>query len=375
MNAPLSGRLGESKNNARKNSPLIGILTVKGKKYFRGNHRNFIDLAETGKKLGGLVCVIPCEEIDWEKRTVTGYLPSVGSSRWKKQTLPIPDVIYNRIPNRQLENRPDVRQTLNRLSLLPNVTLFNNGFFNKWELYQILSRYPQLAGLLPETLSLESAGALAKLAEKHPILYLKPVDGKAGKGIMRLEKNDEGYRLKYLDKNNLRSAQFSNVPEMWKMVKKLLENQAYLVQQGIRLAKYQGSIFDVRLLAQKNGSGAWEVAGIGIRVAGKGKITTHVPRGGRIADPRGVLGSVFGGKKTEQLLKEARKIAIQIVSCLEEQFGHLGEASMDLGVDEQGKFWFFEANAKPMKFDEPHIRRRSLHNIIAYSMHLAGYNR
>lgn len=30
---------------------------------------------------------------------------------------------------------------------------------------------------------------------------------------------------------------------------------------------------------------------------------------------------------------------------------------MDLGIDDLGEIWFFEANAKPMKFDEPQIRK------------------
>jgi hypothetical protein len=49
----------------------------------------------------------------------------------------------------------------------------------------------------------------------------------------------------------------------------------------------------------------------------------------------------------------------------------LGEMSMDLGVDRDGALWFFEANSKPMKFDEPHIRKKSLEQIIHYCMYLS----
>lgn len=49
----------------------------------------------------------------------------------------------------------------------------------------------------------------------------------------------------------------------------------------------------------------------------------------------------------------------------------LGEMSMDLGVDEEGGLWFFEANSRPMKFDEPAIRKLSLERIFQYSHHLA----
>ncbi|UUZ93289.1 YheC/YheD family protein [Paenibacillus sp. P25] len=49
--------------------------------------------------------------------------------------------------------------------------------------------------------------------------------------------------------------------------------------------------------------------------------------------------------------------------------------SMDLGVDTNGDLWFFEANSKPMKFDEPPIRKKSLENLIRYSLYLSNTRR
>ncbi|MOA37277.1 Endospore coat-associated protein YheD [compost metagenome] len=49
----------------------------------------------------------------------------------------------------------------------------------------------------------------------------------------------------------------------------------------------------------------------------------------------------------------------------------LGEMSMDLGIDSAGGIWFFEANSKPMKFDEPHIRQKSLERIFQYGSYLS----
>jgi hypothetical protein len=48
----------------------------------------------------------------------------------------------------------------------------------------------------------------------------------------------------------------------------------------------------------------------------------------------------------------------------------IGEMSLDLGIDTSGQIWFFEANSRPMKFDEPEIRKRSLERIIQYSNYL-----
>ncbi|MNO08507.1 hypothetical protein D3C81_2311920 [compost metagenome] len=48
---------------------------------------------------------------------------------------------------------------------------------------------------------------------------------------------------------------------------------------------------------------------------------------------------------------------------------------MHLGVDEEGGLWFFEANSRPMKFDEPAIRKLSLERIFQYCQHLARQNK
>ena len=152
----------------------------------------------------------------------------------------------------------------------------------------------------------------------------------------------------------------------------LIGNEQYIAQQGISLPRYQKRPFDLRVLVQKNGKGRWSITGIGARVAGSRSITTHVPRGGTIEDPQMLLQHVFGVDTAAIILRQASKTALTIAKQIEKgQRTRLGEMSMDLGVDAQGHLWFFEANAKPMKFDEPHIREKSLENTVLYCKFLA----
>ncbi len=144
------------------------------------------------------------------------------------------------------------------------------------------------------------------------------------------------------------------------------------MQQGIDLSSYRQRPFDLRVLVQKNGKGLWSIAGVGARLAGKSSITTHVPRGGSIDDPAKLLASTFGAAGSKRIIVSARRSALLIAKQIEKASGSvLGEMSMDLGVDTDGRLWFFEANSKPMKFDEPHIRKKSLENLILYSAFLS----
>lgn len=116
------------------------------------------------------------------------------------------------------------------------------------------------------------------------------------------------------------------------------------------------------------------MTGIGARLAGARSITTHVPRGGSIEEPSSMLESTFGTERAASILKSVPTTALLIARQIERASDTmLGEMSMDLGVDENGGLWFFEANSRPMKFDEPAIRKLSLERIFHYGQHLARH--
>ncbi|WCK55497.1 YheC/YheD family protein [Aneurinibacillus sp. Ricciae_BoGa-3] len=361
--------------NPKKNQvhagPFIGILTVAGGEIFRGVRSNFKEIIEAGRSHGAFVYIIPIENIDWSTLTVTGYIYDPIRSRWLKEALPLPHVIYNRIPNREFEEQRHVKQALGRLVQIKKANLYNPHFFDKRELFSILKRKPELLPFLPETLPLNSLAILKNLMSRYSVVYLKPYNGMAGKGIYRLEEKNMQYLLQYQEKQNTVRRWFNSLKEVWIFLKKN-KNDDYLAQQGIELATYNEKLFDIRLLAQKNGSGRWRITGIGIRLAGEGNITTHVPRGGSVQHPAKILPSAFPGKSEEEMLKNIRLFAINIAHALQEQWSALGEISMDIGIDKSGKIWFIESNAKPGKFDEPEIRSLSLKRTILYAQYLAG---
>lgn len=346
--------------------PIIGILTAGNGKTFMGNRENFKDIFLSGKRLGALVYVFTPSGINWSKKYIIGFLYNVKKESWTEHILPFPNVIYNRIPTRKLEQQPATREVLSRLCTLDNVTLFNRRFFNKYRLFSILEETKQIQHLLPETKKLDSFHRLKALADRHPILYLKPVLGKAGEGIMRLERKESHWRLRQVRNQRADTRTFSSLEKVWRYIRKRVRQRRYLIQQGIPLARYQGRPFDVRVLVQKNGAGNWSVTGIGIRRAGANSITTHVPRGGSIHSTEKVLPHLFQ-ERAEEVLSKIHETALTIAHVLAEKVDHLAEMSMDLGLTAEGELWFFEANAKPEKFDEPKIRRTSLNNIIWYS--------
>lgn len=356
--------------------PVVAILTMHDPQnnLFRGNRQNFQEIIKTGKDMGFLVYVVTVRDLRLQSPTVKGYMFNSGDQSWEQKLCPLPQVIYNRIPNRDDEALPWVRRKIKEIQKHPRIDIYNPYFFNKWRLFSWLNKSRLTKQWTPLTKRLKGFPTLHEMIRRKPYLYLKPEDGKAGQGIMsiRFQKNRPlPYRIQIQNHKNSTTYKAASIERLWNRIYQETKGSSYLIQQGIELAQVHGRAFDLRILVQKTDSGNWAVTGIGARMAGAKSITTHVPRGGTIEDPEKLLPLVFGQDQAETILGEVRKAALHIARQIEKCSGYAhGEMSMDLGIDSDGILWFFEANSRPMKFDEPAIRKKSLERIFQYSSYL-----
>ena len=229
----------------------------------------------------------------------------------------MPNAIYNRIPSRKAEQSTAVQELFTSLSSHYSIPIFNPTFFNKWQLYKLLAKSPQLKSFVPESIQLGTPITLQKMILRHPAIYLKPIDGKAGIGMMRITHLSRGFELVYQSADAKQKYTFLNFSDLWKKVSQLKKQTAYVIQKAIPLARYQGSPFDLRMLLQKDGYGEWDVTGIGIRIAGKTAISTHVPQGGRIELADKVFNEVFIDSK-EEILRYVKEVGLKVAHYIEE---------------------------------------------------------
>lgn len=365
---------------ALKVGPLIGVLTAGHLSTGRVNRRSPFSyqsylvrhLGDVARRRRAFLFGFEPSGIDWEKRRITGWTWS--GSRWVEVRTPFPDVVYNRVPNRRLEALPGVQQALAGLRRNA-VPLFNPRFIDKSQLYDCLRADQNVSRYLPETTPLRDGDQVLAALAGDPIVYLKPRFGSLGNGIVRIERaGSDTARIRFRQNGKNRSRVVS-LRGLSALVAGLKARRDYVCQQGISLPLYHGRPFDVRILTQKDGAGQWRLTGMGVRVAGEGSITTHVPSGGRIAPIDSVLGTVFGSEAPR--VTGALKSAIAAIApAIERGFGQeYGEFSMDLGVDQCGRVWFFEANSKPHKFDEDAIRHLSWERTVEYASYLGGFPR
>ncbi|NLW16959.1 MAG: YheC/YheD family protein [Firmicutes bacterium] len=347
--------------------PILGILTA-GKGPVPGNREMFRFVQQACREAGLTAYVFTPDQVNWSRGVVRGYRYVGG--RWRAGNFPLPQVVYNRVPNRQLEASAAVKQVKRRL-LTRGIPYYNARFLNKYDLYRMLTKEAAIRPHLPWTNLVRRRDDIKAALKQFGRVYLKPRHAFAGQGIMTVELRGNDWELRYRQGNANRVIRGSALGELWSRLERRMGKQSYIVQQAIPLARYRGRTFDIRLLAQKNGAGQWQVTGMGVRVASKGGITTHVPNGGYIASAADVLPAVFGAE-ADRVREKVALLAMQIAPAVEKGYGGLfGEMSMDIGLDNNGHPWFFEANAKPMRFDEPGIRRKGLQTMTAYVRYLA----
>ena len=346
------------KNNL---GPLIGILTVqKVDGSLAGNGSLFVKIQQELLRKGGISVVFTPEGL--KKNDLTGYLYWPEKQKWVKVLSPLPHVVYNRIPSRTAENSPQVLAVLNKLMKL-DIPYFNPHFLDKSLLYTCIGRN-QLVEYLPETILITSKETLSSFLVEKENLYLKPSLSSQGIGI---------YRVQYTKKHqiNLEGLNekmiYSTIDEFWLEWSNRLISQRYIAQEEIISSKINGHRFDLRILAHSLGSGqGYLVTGVGIRQSKSQEITTHLARGGTII-PYEMIKSIELDHFIEKVVQACGKL-------LTEEFGFFGEFSIDATQTEQGNYYIFEINSKPMSFDEDEIEIKRMDHLCNLFFQLAGFN-
>lgn len=335
-------------------------------------------LVDAGQEAGALCCLFRLEDVDFQAMTVKTYVR--GEHGWKALTFPMPNVIYDQVISRRRERNRKHAERREQLSKAFGNRIFNDGFLDKWEVHEWLKRDPRVRAHMPQTIRYAQVKTAESFVERHPVAFLKPVQGSLGLGIVRLVRQADGsiqYDLKRPNQAPLHGRAVS-VREALHSLRSKLRARPYLVQQGISLACYQDRPFDIRILLQRDGSGEWQRTKMFARVAKTGDFTSNLSSGGEALPVHKVFTEVFtkaGQSRACQL--EIGRISRWVVDVLERESGKVfGEVGLDAGVDTEGRVWIIEVNSKPWKAPSTEKGRQDLVDLsfsrpIAYAIWLA----
>lgn len=375
----------DQENNMLHLGPTIGIISSflpgGGEHDPTSMQSELIYLSNISRRLPGQIFIFTPSSVNWSSQTVRGYVYRQLSSErgyWISQSYPLPDVVYDRIPSRGLEAKNLIKNTKLRLLKVPNLKYFNPSFLNKWKVYQLLITDPRLDPHIPETRSLTPYNLVAML-EKYDTLYLKPANGSLGKGIIKVRRDERGLLHLVAHRKGRHRSQANNAADLLKKTKVFRGDRAYIVQQGIKMATYQGSPFDLRIIFQKNSQGEWQIGKKFVRVAAKGSSVANLSSGGRVETTKKIFKILFRSQSLiEEKHRQIKDLCNTIAHTLEQNSqANYGELGIDIGIDQNGFPWLIEVNSKPRKTTESEhsqaIARNTFKRPLEYAAYLAGF--
>lgn len=200
------------------------------------------------------------------------------------------------------------------------------------------------------------------------MVYLKPVHGSKGIGIMRAEKKGKKYQLR----KGISAADFKGIHALYRSVSRQIRGKPYVVQKGIWTLPYHGRPFDFRIMVQKNEKRAWEVSGIVGRVAPPKRIVTNRSQGGKCLPATLLLRSSMKESEINSYLSSLFRLSRKIGRQFQKGYPKVWQLGVDIAVNRELKPWILEVNTNPAVTPFVKLGNRRMYNRI---IHLISLNK
>lgn len=358
--------------------PVLGILTLYLNERKSLEERPIYEkMIIAGIRLGITVFVFTPQDVNDSgggKIHAMFYNPDTKS--WSRRWVRFPHVIYDRC---RIQKSVRFQQLLAFRKRYSHLLFLNRPLRNKWTIYRTLGKVSTFRNHLPITRLYQSSEDVSQLLRKFHTVYLKPINGTGGRGILRIDRQSDG-TLHLQGRNHSRTivqpkrVSRSNLPSFlssWDM-----RGDRYIAQQGLSIKLPNGRIHDYRMLVQKNSHGIWEVTGCAGRIGPLRSITSNLHGGGEAASMNSLLRQWIGNEAAITKIREtAENLSINVARHLEATYGALCELALDLAIDRRGHIWILEVNPKPSRevfkqAGEKSVYRKAILRPIEYGLWL-----
>lgn len=325
------------------NSKVVGIFISKNhyelikKNNLLPSYSEFESAAETFQIS---ICFLSIECF-YDINKTKGLIRSNRCSIYEEVSIQVPKIIYNRASLNNKKVRQALKQCIDSGSIVFNYIPIKNS---KYFVNNVLKKEKQIINHLPLTMK-GSKENLEKALLTNSFLFIKPCYSSIGKGIMYLEKQENGnwYLYEKLSKNKSWEKRIYTSLEKARL-EQLFKHRSFIIQERIPLATYENRPYDLRVVVQKNGKGEWDITGIVVKVAPNNQLITNVGRGGEI----GELQNFFTNNNISvlEVTKKINTLAINVAKALEKTWPYISDLGLDIGICNNGHPYFIECNLR-----------------------------
>lgn len=332
--------------------PVLGILTLYLNDAKQLEEKTvYRRMITEGRRIGLDVFVFTPSDVHPSKELIHAMVYDPGKGKWSRKWRPFPDMIYDRC---RIQRSQRFQQLLTFRSRYNHLTFLNRPLRNKWTIHQTFSLKSRFRQHMPATVLYQSSADLQRMLKFSPVVYVKPINGTGGRGILRIERVKDS-RSTFDIQGRRQNRQIItprkvSLTRLESIVRQWCIGGKFLVQQGIPLRLPAGRFHDYRMLVQKNGQGVWELTGMAGRVGAARSVTSNLHGGGHAVRAEKLLKEWLGGEeKAAKAMKTAEKLGLDAAAFLEESFGTLCELALDLAIDREGRIYVLEVNPKPAR--------------------------
>jgi glutathione synthase/RimK-type ligase-like ATP-grasp enzyme len=314
-------------------------------------HDFYAHLCRLGAKWGLLVFVFSPLKVDVNSATVQGYTyheDENAAMHWILQTLPLPDLIYDRSFFHTRRHYIEHYAAVNALRKLKKIPYLGQCLKGKYVVQKVLKKDSFIAPSLPRT-ALFRHPLLIRWLNQQGKAILKPEFGSHGKGVLLIIKHTSSeYTINGRSLLNKRFTQaFTDLFSLIQWLKGFIGERSYLIQDYLPLQTRSGEAYDIRVLIQKGSDGDWGLTGMAARLGEPESITANLHGGGRGASVLALLEQQFNPAQAKAIIQQISTLCRFIPPLLEQHFGRLAELGIDIGIDQSGLVWVIEVNSKP----------------------------
>jgi len=330
---------------------VLGIMTLYINKNKQIEDRQVYQRMITeGRRMGLEVFVFTPSDVHPTKKMLLAqdYDPVRGA--WTRSWRAFPHMIYDRC---RIQRSSRFEQLKRFRKQYGHLTFLNRPLRNKWTVHQALAAVPEFYPHLPSTRLFHQFSDVREMLKHNSLLYLKPINGTGGRGVLRIEPVPGKTNLYLVQGRDLqrRIIRPKRIPlEKLKSALSSWNMNNYLIQEGIPVVLGNGRVHDYRMLVQKNGQGQWEFTGGAGRVGPPRSVTSNLHGGGNAVPMQDLLRQWIPDENIRREVRSnAEKLSVAIAIHLENLYGALCELALDLAINKNGHIYVLEVNPKPAR--------------------------
>lgn len=285
-------------------------------------------------------------DINFNKKKIRGKV--FNGDIWVERMFDYPDMIFDRIrKTKRLENKKKIYEELKGCIFNYNL---KKGFKGKMGVNYL---FEDENFIIPSEY-VDSIADVKMFMEKYGKIIVKPTNLNGAIGVYSIEKDGdlfivggrstiEEFTEKEFDifmENTMKLEKYPFASQV---------ERPYMAQKFITCFTKEGSPYDIRVAAVKNGKNEWEIVNISPKIGvNGGEVVSIGGYGGSYGRWKGFIQHNFSYKEFKFIDKKVKDISLNICNKIENYNGNnITEVGIDLIIDEYKRIYLLEVNLTP----------------------------